>query len=521
MKKRGEQFSFDSRDLMRAQCKHCTTLSVARELGVDGLAELLTEFHEKPDNLAIRYGMRYESQLESELKTNLGDRVQAPIDQSLEATIDLMNQGIPVIYQGVLRGGSGAMLFSGRPDFLLRGDYRFEFTENGLTARQVDGWSGGYTAWDAKLSQTAKPEYQNQVGLYADVLRELGLEAKAHHGLILGSRDLADFAGDVLIAQMIEQRNKYLQACFEVIDFAPQQIEDLGQLICEASSYCDICEYPKLCDYQRRQLNHLQLVAGITRSNIESLNRSGVKTVSQLAVFEGETDKLSHEQLAKLRRQAKLQQITYETSQPVFEVIEHEALEALPAPSEGDVFFDLEGFTFFSEPGGIEYLWGWTCVDGGEHFKYEWADSREDEKLAFVAFMQDALDRQRKFPGCRIYHYANYEQNALKKLAERHGVYREEVAHLLNQGVFVDLYKTVKQALCISQESYSIKKLEAYYSFKRVSEVKEALGSMEYYDQYLQAEGEIREKLKRQVIAYNQDDCASTLALYKWLKSLT
>jgi uncharacterized protein len=46
------------------------------------------------------------------------------------------------------------------------------------------------------------------------------------------------------------------------------------------------------------------------------------------------------------------------------------------------------------------------------------------------------------------------------------------------------------------------------------------MGSMEYYDQYLNSSEVEREKLKRQVIAYNQDDCASTLALYKWLKTL-
>jgi uncharacterized protein len=77
--------------------------------------------------------------------------------------------------------------------------------------------------------------------------------------------------------------------------------------------------------------------------------------------------------------------------------------------------------------------------------------------------------------------------------------------------------------MLISQESYSIKKLEKYYSYGRSSDVKEAMGSMEYYDQYLELLTDDHEealKLKRQVIAYNQDDCASTLALYSWLKSL-
>jgi uncharacterized protein len=410
------------------------------------------------------------------------------------------------------------MWFSGRPDFLLRGDYRFEFGGNGLTAVQVDGWSGGYTAWDAKLSATPKVEYQNQVALYADVLRTLGLEAAGHHGLILGSRELAEFDGSALISQMIPARNAFLATCFEVIDQAPQRVEDLGPLVCEASSYCDICEYPALCQHTRVQTNHLQLVAGITRANIESLHRASVKTVRQLAEFSGETDKLSREQVEKLSRQARLQQHTYGTGEHIFEVVDRAALEQLPAPSDGDVFFDLEGFTFFEEPGGLEYLWGWMDAQG--QFHYSWADSRVEEAVAFENFMLDALNRQERYPGARIYHYANYEQTALKKLAERTGKFKQEVNQLLDRGVLVDLYKTVKQALVISQESYSIKKLENYYSFARSSDVKEAMGSMEYYDQYLGANETEAEMLKRQVIAYNQDDCASTLALYKWLISL-
>ncbi|MFM1950885.1 MAG: hypothetical protein RL418_572 [Actinomycetota bacterium] len=505
---------------MRSQCSHCTGLAIARELGVAGLAELLSQFYVKPDNLAIRYGMRFESELEQELKQNLGEKVQAPKEQTMEATIELMNQGVPIIYQGVLRGGSGAMLFSGRPDFLIKNDWEFVFTEKGLGAVQVGSTPDGYTAWDAKLSSSAKPEYQIQVGLYADVLETLGLIGSSHHGLILGSRQLQGFGADVLIAQMVQQRSKFLAQCFEHIDAQPQRIEDIGSLICDASSYCDICEYPALCDHMRRETNHLQLVAGITRANIESLNRSGVKTVAQLASFTGTTDKLSHEQVQKLSRQAMLQQQTYDTGKVYCQVIDQAALHQLPDLNDGDVFFDLEGFTFFEESGGIEYLWGWTSIDGGERFNHVWADDRAEEKLAFETFMVDALQRQAEFPGCKIYHYANYEQVALRKLAKRHGTFESEVDQLLNNGVLIDLYKTVKQSLVISQESYSIKKLEAFYQFKRVSDVKEALGSMEYYDQYLQSTGVNREKLKRQVIAYNQDDCASTLALYKWLKTL-
>ncbi len=274
---------------MRATCEHCTRVATARELKVSGLQELIDQHYIRPDNLAIRYGMKFEEKLEQELLENLGELIAKPQNSSMEATLELMDQGVPVIYQGTLRGGSGAMAFSGRPDFLLRSDYRFEFGDSGFTAKQVDGWSGGYTAWDAKLSQSAKPEYQVQVGLYVDVLQYLGLAADRNHGLILGNGELAFFDKDALIAQMHQKRNSYLQQVYSFIDEAPQRLEDIGSLICDASSYCDICEYPELCQAMRIETNHLQLVANITRPQIESLARSGIKTVKQLAEFSGST----------------------------------------------------------------------------------------------------------------------------------------------------------------------------------------------------------------------------------------
>lgn len=524
MKLRGNLWSFDSRDLMRAQCDHCTRVSAARELKVSGLQELIDQYSKKPDNLAIRYGMRFEEALEKELLANLGGLVQAPENNTLEATLELMDKGVPVIYQGSLRGGSGAMGFSGRPDFLLRGDYRFEFSEQGLTAVQVDGWRGGYSAWDAKLSSSPKPEYQVQVGLYADVLRSLELLARSQSGLILGSRELAGFDADVLIAAMKQKRNSYLQNVFAFIDEAPQRIEDIGELVCEASSYCDICEYPELCEAMRHQTNHLQLVANITKNQIESLHRAGIKTVRQLAEFLGPTDKLTEEQIEPLRIQAALQQGFYDTGIKDVMVKDPQALAILGEENSGDIFFDLEGFTFYSEPGGLEYLFGWMSIDQGDQFHWLWADTRSEEKDIFDRFMLQLKERQERFPDFRIFHYANYEQAALKRLAERFSLHEEFLGKLLNSGVFVDLYKVVKAAIMTSEPKYSIKNLESFYTFKRTSEVKEAMGSMDYYDQYvtaLRADPELALKLKRQVLDYNQDDCISTLALVRWLRSLS
>jgi uncharacterized protein len=495
---------------------------VARELKVAGAQELIDEFYVKPDSLAIRYGMKYEAALETELVQNLGELVRAPQPQTLEATLELMGQGVPVIYQGVLKGGSGQLEFSGRPDFLLRGDYRFEMSEQGLTAIQVGAWQGGYSAWDAKLSATPKPDYQIQVGLYADVLRALNLEASSEHGLILGNREIAAFSADALIAQMLVKRSAYEASVAAIVAQDPKTLADLGELVCEASTYCDLCEYPALCRHMRLQTNHLQLVAGITKAQIDALRHLGITTVRQLAELDEPTEKHSVEIIRKLALQARLQQNFFDTGVRSQVVADPELLSGLPEANPGDLFFDLEGFTFFGEPGGLEYLWGWVDAKG-EYF-HHWADDRAGEERAFESFMEAVLINRKRYPQSRIYHYAHYEKTALKKLAARTGKYEYELMQLIENGVFVDLYKLVDKALVISEERYSIKNLENFYEFDRSSDVKEAMGSMEFYDQYLTTladDADAAEKLKRQVIAYNRDDCASTLALYKWLLDLT
>ncbi len=523
MRFRNNQWSFDSRDLVRSQCLHCTTLSTARELQVEGLSELLEIFYERPDNLPIRYGNRYETELEQDLLGAMGDLVQKPDSYQHADTVALMAAGVPVIYQGSLRGGSGTMVFSGRPDFLLRSDYRFDFENDQLRAVRIGGEISGYTAWDVKLSKTAKPDYQVQVGLYLDVLQEIGMCASGTHGLILGDRSICEFDADVLGAIMKTKRGDYLEQVNLVLINPPESIADLGELICEATSYCNMCEYPKLCADQRGSLKSLQLVAGISKTQVESLRTQGINTVRQLAEYQGETDILSEEKVSVLARQARLQQHTYDTGEHVFEIKDRTQLDSLPKPDEGDLFFDLEGFTFARSTGGLEYLFGYLTVDGGPKFYWTWADDRKAEQESFETFIRFLIGRLKTHPNMKVYHYANYELAALKRLAKRFSSFEHEVHELIGSGVFVDLYNVVKASLVISQESYSIKKLENYYEFERTADVKEAMGSMEYYDKYLElleSDPDQAEMLKRQVLDYNQDDCVSTLALCKWLRSL-
>jgi predicted RecB family nuclease len=119
-----------------------------------------------------------------------------------------------------------------------------------------------------------------------------------------------------------------------------------------------------------------------------------------------------------------------------------------------------------------------------------------------------------------IYHYAPYEPTAIKRLVGRHGTCVDEVDELLRAGVFVDLYRAVRQGIRASVESYSIKRLEPLYGFTRMVPLQDANFALQSYEAAMALGndlGEIGDLLKT-IEGYNRDDCVSALRLRDWLE---
>jgi hypothetical protein len=213
-------WSFNTRDLMRSSgCQHCSQLAIARELDVAGVRDLVEQYFVEPESLAITYGMAYEEALEQELLAHLGpEGFQRPADKdTFDATVALMREQVPVIYQGYLKHQVGNLTFNGKPDFLVRGDYQLEFVKGKLTANQQStGEKDKYVAWDAKLASTAKPNYLLQIALYADALKALGMKSEGEPGIILGSRTLETFEESEIVPAM-QQARKELEAAIKVL----------------------------------------------------------------------------------------------------------------------------------------------------------------------------------------------------------------------------------------------------------------------------------------------------------------
>src|SRR4029079_667546 len=195
-----------------------------------------------------------------------------------------------------------------------------------------------------------------------------------------------------------------------------------------------------------------------------------------------------------------------------------------PPPPPGALSFDIEGDPYAFDD-GLDYLFGLLETDGTFHAIWSRDHSGEfsldGERAAFEQLIDFLMDRLAADPSMHIYHYAPYEPTALKRLMGRYGTREAEVDRLLREGVLVDLLRAVRQSLRASVESYSIKKMEAFYGFEREIDLRDAGSSIVAFETWLElGEGErpetdILERIKH----YNRDDVVSNLRLRDWLEA--
>jgi predicted RecB family nuclease len=220
----------------------------------------------------------------------------------------------------------------------------------------------------------------------------------------------------------------------------------------DPKEHCDICRWREACDNRRRNDDHLCLVAGISKLQINELKQRGITTMQALAgiglPLEWKPDRGSVESYSRICEQAKLQVEARETGERKHKLLPVNGgfgLTRLPEPSPGDIFLDLEGDPFVGEH-GLEYLWGYLFgdEDGQPVYRSKWAFTRADEKRAFQSFVDFVMARWERFPSLHIYHYAPYEPAAMKRLMGRYATREDEIDRMLRARLFVDLFQVVR-----------------------------------------------------------------------------
>lgn len=425
-------------------------------------------------------------------------------DAAAEATLAAMKAGTRVIVQAALRDGRWA----GRADVLLRVE----------KASKLGAWS--YEPVDTKLSRETKGGTILQLSLYSDLVgKAQGLVPEHMHvvqpwtGFRPETFRTADYAA------YYRRVREGLEASLE---------GDPEQTYPEPVLHCDICLWRNRCDEQRRKDDHLSLVAGISKAQIDELAEHGVTKVAELAELPvpltWKPERGSAAALERTREQARLQVEARQTGIVPYELIACEdgfGLSRLPEPSAGDIFLDFEGDPFVGEH-GLEYLLGYHFLDeqGSPAYRGLWATSREQERAAFEAFIDFAIERRAAHPGFHIYHYGAYERSALTRLMGRYATREDELDQLLRGKVLVDLLTVVRQGVRAGVESYSLKKLEPLYGFTRDTALPDANLALTRVQTALELEDAqgIAPDDRATVEAYNRDDCISTEKLRDWLE---
>ena len=318
------------------------------------------------------------------------------------ATIEAMKAGVDVIFQACLGRGS----FKGFADFLVKvpgssnlGEYHYE-------------------VWDTKLSKTLKPYFTVQLCCYEDLLESVQGRRSQDFVVVLGDGQRERLRTDDYFYYYQSIRDAFLATHN---DFHASQRPDPA----DSKSWGNWQAYAQQL---LKEADHPSQVATITRSQIKKLCAVGINTMTDLANTDIErVPGISIAVFQKLKAQAKIQKASEGLETPLHEVLvpeqgKKQGFALLPPHSGFDVFFDIEGFPLVD--GGLEYLWGNTYFDegGDRQFKDFWAHSPEEEKQTFREFIEWVYARWQVDPQMHIYHYANYEIAACRKLMSRYGV---------------------------------------------------------------------------------------------------
>jgi uncharacterized protein len=321
-------------------CRHTATLAHAESKN-----EITKPFFKDPTvDLLRKLGLEHEQRYLHEVGGKDGLRI-AEIDvngswnNAAAETIRALYEGADAIYQATFLDAP----WGGRSDFLVRVN----------TPSVLGAWS--YEVVETKLARSTKATAVVQLCFYSDLLSRIqGIEPQWMHVVLRGTAAPQPFQVRRYIAYFRKVRSEFEKAWKLERDTYPEPVE-----------HCDVCSWFPLCDTRRRDDDHTSLVAGISHIQRKALAERGVSTVVDLAKLVlplvPKFERIGNAALMRIREQARLQVQGRDEGCLIYELIDgvddSDGLAALPPPSSGDMFLDLESNPYVLDQ-GLEYLFG-------------------------------------------------------------------------------------------------------------------------------------------------------------------
>ena len=391
------------------------------------------------------------------------------------ATLELMRQGVALIYQGTLSDGD----WSGRPDLLRRIPGASKFGD----------WM--YEPVDIKSARQMSEVHKLQLVFYALLLKKVQ-GVKPEEGKIINVDD------EWLSFPIEEAEPDFFEALDQILAIrAGEKPQALFTSSCKDSPWYEECKR------EAEAADDIGLLYKIYKSEYRRLRDAGYLTLTQMATADLATLQeavrgVSDHRLERLHLQA---QSLHEKK-----VIRLE--DAGLPQAEVELFFDIEGDPMI----GVEYLHGLLIRQGGqETYKAFTAEKPVDEGKAWLAF----CDFIEAYEGAPIYHYGWYELNAIKRLSAEYGI-SKTAASALDRANMIDLNRVAQHAAIFPLYFYSLKDLAKHLGFRWRASDASGANSVLWFQEWCD-KGD--RALLQKITDYNEDDVRATALLKDWLVS--
>lgn len=396
-------------------------------------------------------------------------------EEGAQKTLELMRQGVPVIYQGWLVDGD----WQGRPDILERHEGESAF----------GNWY--YVPVDIKRAHELKKEHVFQLLFYSVLLDKVQHRFPPHPAILNSDSERLEIEPEQYLAEFRD-----VAAKLERI-IAGERPEPVYRKTCE-----DTSPWGQACFRLAKEHDDIALLFNVEVNKLAFLREQGIRTIYDAAdmdpaVFAGLAPGMTLRAMQSIQRQAR-------------SLVDHSVIIKKPWMHETiglEIHFDIESHPMTD----TDYLYGfWIKDEAGERYHAFVAERPQDEENMWKEFLAWLPTLPTDYT---IYHYASYEASRLEILGKRYGD-SENPALQHFRTRLVDLKEAAREYAVYPLYFYSLKNICKFLGFSWTSDVKNGRASITAYESWLSSHDRT---ILEDIMHYNRDDVRATAHLLQWL----
>jgi len=427
------------------------------------------------------------------------DVSKLPRDQQATKTRELIQNNIPIIYQGVLatkeKINDSTVEIVGIPDIMIHK-------------------GSAYIIRDCKLARHADekrhPEILYQLQVYGYLYEMTTGKKPIRLEAVLGDGSIKDIPYD-----NGNSAREILKKTYDIVTSTKIPYSPVGW------SKCQDCRFKAICWDVAVKNNDVALVYGVDQHLAGVFRDKGIITIGDLLsnydeVTLSELKKPWGKSARKVGRSAKGILLHAKAMKEKKNIL----LEKINLPETANlIMFDIEGFPPHLDEFEKIYLWG-LQVHGKQQGLFMPALSvigPDGDRQGWEKFLLNCQSIFNDHGDIPFIHWHSYEKTKIQLYIERYGDNSGIAQRVLNN--LIDLLPLTKKAIILAEPSYSLKVVEKLTGFKRTQEEYGGTWAMAKYIEAVETEDpNVREDIINEIMKYNEEDLAAMWAVFQWLK---